>query len=68
MQDAALPDVSDYKVKAPIKCVYSFLEQKCALAILDEPSLSAATRCVVGLNTQERADEFQKKKMPEKEL
>lgn len=53
MMDAMKPSLINMDVYSPISCVYDFLEEKDGLALLDDPEISLATRCVVGAEGDE---------------
>lgn len=56
------PDVMEADLNSPIKCVLAFLEERDAAAMLDDPNISQATRCLIGAQADERAVEYELRK------
>jgi len=68
MQDAMFPEVANVSLNEPIKCVLPFLKSREMDHMLDDPKISLATRCLVGGNAEERAAEFELRKVAREQI
>jgi len=69
LQDAMVSGVRiSLNLKSEIRCVYSFLEDKEALALLEDPGLITATACIYSHKRDEIQQQYNNKMAAKKEL